>query len=202
MSTEPKTRAAMAQATTERLLAVAQRSFAELGFHAVSLDAVSAEAGVTRGALHHHFTNKTGLFEAVLRQIDRELGIAMQEVWDAEPDRWIGFRRCYHVYLDQALRQDRCRILFQDAPAVLGMKALDILMESGLGETVEDLDDLMAAGRITPMDPTALAHLLHGAAINLAFWVAEGSADDDRMMRAHATITTLFDGMTRSGGPA
>lgn len=199
MSTPVKTRQDMAQATTERLLAVAQRSFAEQGFHAVSLDAVSAEAGVTRGALHHHFTNKAGLFEAVLRQIDRELGVAMQQVWEAEPDPWTGFRRCYHVYLDQALRPDRCRILFQDAPAVLGMKALDILMESGFAETVEDLQGIMATGRITPMDPTALAYLLHGAAINLAFWVAEGSAHDNRMARAHATLTTLFDGMTRSG---
>ena len=199
MSTRIKTRQDTAQATTERLLAVALRSFAEQGFHAVSLDAVSAEAGVTRGALHHHFTNKAGLFEAVLRRIDRELGVAMQKVWDAEPDPWTGFRRCFHVYLDQALRPDRSRILFQDAPAVLGMKALDILMESGFNETVADLQVIMAAGHIIPTDPTALAHILHGAAINLAFWVAEGAADEDRMTRAHATMVTLFDAMTRSG---
>jgi AcrR family transcriptional regulator len=197
MSTSTRTRLQMTQDTTDRLLRVARRCFAEQGFAAVSLDTISAEAGVTRGALHHHFTNKAGLFEAVLRQIDTELGQVMQQVWDAEPDPWAGFRLCFHAYLDHALRPDRRRILFQDAPAVLGLKAVDILMESGFGETVEDLRNMIAEGRIAPVDPTALAHLLHGAAINLAFWAAEGAESDRRLMRAHATLAAVFDGISR-----
>jgi AcrR family transcriptional regulator len=196
MSTDRKSRAEAAQDTTDRLIAVAHRAFADRGFAEVSLDALAAEAGVTRGALHHHFTNKAGLFEAVLRRIDDEIAAEMQAVWQAASDPWDGFRACFHVYLDAVLRPDRCRILFQDAPAVLGMKSVDILLESGFGDMVADLRRLLAAGRIRGPDAEALGHLLNGATINLAFWVADGTRGDDRRARAHATLAALFDGLT------
>lgn len=195
MSTDRKTRAEAARATTERLIATAHLAFAERGFAEVSLDALAAEAGVTRGALHHHFGNKAGLFEAVLRRIDAELGAEMNAVWEAAPDRWQGFRACFHVYLDAVLRPDRCRILFQDAPAVLGMKSIDILMESGFGDMVADLEGFIAEGRIRAPDAEALGHLLNGTSINLAFWAAEGPAEENRRARAHATLSALFDGL-------
>lgn len=196
MSTDRRTRAQAAQDTTDRLIAVAHRAFADKGFAEVSLDALSAEAGVTRGALHHHFGNKAGLFEAVLRRIDAEIAAEMQAEWEATPDPWQGFRTCFHIYLDAVLRPDRCRILFQDAPVVLGMKSVDILMESGFGEMVEDLEALIAARRIRAPDAEALGHLLNGATINLAFWAAEGQPDEDRRARAHAALAALFDGLT------
>ncbi|WP_397533015.1 TetR/AcrR family transcriptional regulator [Roseateles sp.] len=198
MSTDRITRAQAAQATTERLIAAAHRAFAERGFAEVSLDALAAEAGVTRGALHHHFGNKAGLFEAVLRRIDAEIAAEMQAVWDAKADAWEGFRACFHVYLDAVLRPDRRRILFQDAPAVLGMKSVDILMESGFGDMVSDLQGLIANRRISAPDAEALGHLLNGASINLAFWAAEDPADQGRRDRAHAALAALFDGLTQA----
>jgi AcrR family transcriptional regulator len=198
MSTIRKTRAEAAQETTDRLITVARQAFAERGFADVSLDALSAEAGVTRGALHHHFTNKAGLFEAVLRRIDAEIAAELQTEWEANPDPWTGFRACFHIYLNAVLRPDRRRILFQDAPAVLGMKSVDILMESGFKEMVADLEDLIATRRIRAPDAEALGHLLNGATINLAFWAAEGPASEDRQARAHASLAALFDGLTLS----
>lgn len=195
MSTDRKTRAETAQATTDRLIAVSHQAFADKGFAEVSLDALAAEAGVTRGALHHHFGNKAGLFEAVLRRIDAQIATEMQVVWDASPDPWDGFRACFHVYLDAVLRPDRSRILFQDAPAVLGMKAVDILMDSGIGLIIADLQGFIDSGRITAPDAEALGHLLNGASINLAFWAAEGEASENRRQRAHATLAALFDGL-------
>lgn len=196
MATDRKTRTETAQATTDRLIAVAHKSFADRGFAAVSLDALAALAGVTRGAPHHHFGNKAGLFEAVLRRIDAEIAAEMLAVWEASPDEWAGFRASFHIYLDAVLRPDRCRILFQDAPAVLGMKSVDILMESGFGEMVAALQGLIDRGRIRGPDAEALGHLLNGATINLAFWAAEGPADEDRRVRAHATLAEIFDGLT------
>lgn len=196
MSTPATPRAEAAQATAARLVATARRAFSEQGFSAVSLDALAEAAGVTRGALHHHFGNKAGLFEAVLREVDGELAAAMQAEYDATADPWQGFRRCFHVYLEAALAPDRRRILFQDAPAVLGMRAMDILMESGFGAMVEDLAALIAAGRIRGDDPEALGHMLNGATLNLAFWVAETGAETDTLARAHDALAALFDGLT------
>lgn len=199
MSTDRKTRAETAQETAARLIDVATPAFADEGFAAVSLDALAAEAGLTRGALHHHFGNKAGLFEAVLRHVVADLGRTLDAVWEADlaagGDRWAAFRHCFHVYLDEALRPDRRRILFRDAPAVLGVAAYDIIMDEGFGAIVEDLRGLVAAGRVAAVDPVALAHLMNGAAINLAFWAAEAPPDDDRLARAHQALAAMFDGL-------
>ncbi len=189
----------MAHETTQRLIATAQQVFAEQGFAAVSLDAIALQAGVTRGALHHHFTNKAGLFEAVLRSIDAELCTELDAIHATHPDAWAAFRACCHAFLDESLKPDRRRILFQDAPMVLGLKAVDILMESGFGPMVADLNALVKDGSILPLDPEAMGHLLNGAIMNLAFWAAEAPEGQDRLTRAHTTLAAMLDGFTKSG---
>ena len=197
MSTEPRRRRAeTAQDTTERLLAVARRAFAEQGFAATSLDALAAEAGVTRGALHHHFGNKTGLFEAVLRAVDAEVTDILAAEWAAEPDHWHAFLRWYDHYLAEALHPSRRRILFQDAAAVLGSsKAAAILLDGGTTALIADLRDLIASGLVRQVDPEATAHLLNGAIANLAFWAAEGDPAENRLARARGTLATLLGGL-------
>lgn len=185
----------MREETIARLLAVARESFAEQGFAATSLDDLAARAGLTRGAVHHHFGNKAGLFEAVLRQLDDEIDGKLDAQWNAEPDHWRAFRTYYASYLDEVLDPSRRRILFQDAPAVLGSRAYEILMEEGAGSLVADLKELIAAGRVAPVDPEALAQLLLGAVNNLAFWAAAAEPGEDRLPRAHRTLAILLDGM-------
>lgn len=195
MSTARRTRAEAAQDTAAQLVATAREVFATQGYDALSLDALALRAGVTRGALHHHFGNKAGLFEAVMRQVDAEIAAAVEDEWSRNPDPWDRFRACYHRYLDAALAPGVRRILFRDAPAVLGLKAVEILLESGFGEVVAALGDLAAEGRVRPLDPVAVAHMLNGATLQLAFWAAEAPEGDDRLARAHATLAAVFDGL-------
>lgn len=196
MSTDRPSRADRAQDTRERLVTAARRAFAERGYAAVSLDALAAEAGVTRGALHHHFTNREGLFEAVVRRIDAELAEGWGAAAAPHADAWAAFRAGFHRYLTDAMDPGRRRILFQDAPAVLGIRAFDILMESGFGDMVATLAGLIDAGRLKPVDATALGHMLNGAALNLADWAAGA---DSRLPAAHLALAALFDGVEASG---
>lgn len=193
----PIPRAEAAELTAARLIATARRAFAEQGFAQVSLDALAAEAGVTRGALHHHFTNKSGLFEAVFRAVDAEIGLELDLIYDAEPDPWRALRACYHAYLDLALRPDRARILLRDAPAVMGARAMEILMASGFATIVEDLDRLIAAGRISTLNPESVAHMLNGAVMAQVLWLADGDRPDPARLRAaHAVLDAVFDGLS------
>lgn len=192
---ERRSRAEMKADTTSRLLSVARKAFAEKGFSAVSLDALAAEAGMTRGAVHHHYGNKTGLFEAVLREVDAEIDAILDAEWRQETDHWKAFRQYYSRYLDEAIRPDRRRIMFQDASAVLGSKAYEIMVEEGLEMLIADLRDLMEAGKIVRLDPEALAQMLNGAISNLAFWAADAPPGEDRLPRAHQTLAALLDGL-------
>ncbi len=202
MSTDRKSRAETAAETAARLILVAAPAFARQGFAAVSLDHLAAEAGVTRGALHHHFVNKAGLFEAVLREVVARLGQKLDTKWEDETgagaDRWTAFRHCIHFYLDQALQPDHRRILFHDGPSVLGVQAFDIVMDHGFGTMVEDLRGLVGSGLIPTVDPLALAHLINGAVVNLAIWAAEAEPGEDRLAQAHTALAAMFDGLTRS----
>jgi AcrR family transcriptional regulator len=193
----PQARAEAAEQTANRLVATARHAFAIQGFAHVALDALAAEAGVTRGALHHHFQNKAGLFEAVFRAVDAEIAIELDRIYEAEPDAWGGLTACYHAYLDLALRPENARILFRDAPAVMGARAMDILMESGFSIIVEELAALIAADRLRPLDPVATAHLLNGAVMAQALWLAgcEGGTEAQRTA-AHAVLAATFEGLT------
>jgi AcrR family transcriptional regulator len=195
----PQGRAEAAEQTASRLVATARQAFATHGFAHVSLDALAAEAGVTRGALHHHFQNKAGLFESVFRAVDAEISIELDRIYEVETDPWRGLTACYHAYLDLALRPENARILFRDAPALMGARAMDILMSSGFSIVVEELAMLIAAGRLRPLDPVATAHLLNGAVMAQALWLAgcDGGTEVQRAA-AHAVLAATFDGLTLS----
>lgn len=60
----PTSRAASADRTRRALLDAAIERFAAAGA-VTSFDAVAADAGVTKGALYHHFGSKEGFIEAV-----------------------------------------------------------------------------------------------------------------------------------------
>ena len=61
-----------------RVLDVAEESFQARGYHASSLGDLMAAAGVTGGALHHHFPTKKALALAV---IEERVATAVRETW-------------------------------------------------------------------------------------------------------------------------
>jgi AcrR family transcriptional regulator len=71
------------EATRRRVLDVAARAFQARGYHATSTHDIMREAGVTGGALHHHFPTKKALGLAVIRE---RVAQAVEETW-IEPVR-------------------------------------------------------------------------------------------------------------------
>ncbi|MGA8441619.1 MAG: TetR/AcrR family transcriptional regulator, partial [Candidatus Sulfotelmatobacter sp.] len=63
------TRLRASERTRERLLQAASREIYRSGFQSASLDTILASAGVTKGALYHHFKNKEALGYAVVEEI-------------------------------------------------------------------------------------------------------------------------------------
>src|SRR5215218_6448542 len=84
----PRSRKAeQSAATRAALIAAARRLFAERGYAGVGTEEIVRTAGVTRGALYHHFEDKADLFLAVYEEIERELveQIAAQAASAADP---------------------------------------------------------------------------------------------------------------------
>lgn len=158
--------------TRKKLIEVARRAFAEYGYADTSMDKLTAEAGLTRGALYHHFGDKRGLFAAVVDQIDSQMAEYAQQHREQPDDLWEGLLLEGQTYIQNALNPEFQRIVLRDGPAVLGDPAHWPSQNRCLQSTRECVEQLLAAERIKIVDPEAVAVLLNGAAMNAALWVA------------------------------
>ena len=192
-----RSRGEMIAATTAKLVAAARAAFRSDGYAAASMDAICAEAGVTRGALYHHFGGKEGLLEAVARQIDAEIGARLDAEEARHDDPWEAFRACCHLWLEQALDPEIQRIFLRDAPSVIGPRLREIDETSSVAPIRDALAELMAAGRVVHTDPEALARLVNGALIDAAMWVAASPRPDAALARAHEATEALLTGLAK-----
>ncbi len=158
--------------TRKKLIEVARRAFTEYGYADTSMDKLTAEAGLTRGALYHHFGDKRGLFAAVVDQIDSQMAEYAQQHREQPDDLWGGLLLEGQTYIQNALNPEFQRIVLRDGPAVLGDPAHWPSQNRCLQSTRECVEQLLAAERIKIVDPEAAAVLLNGAAMNAALWVA------------------------------
>ncbi|HAV5601637.1 TPA: TetR/AcrR family transcriptional regulator [Acinetobacter baumannii] len=158
--------------TRKKLIEVARRAFAEYGYADTSMDKLTAEAGLTRGALYHHFGDKRGLFAAVVDQIDSQMAEYVQQHREQPDDLWEGLLLEGQTYIQNALNPEFQRIVLRDGPAVLGDPAHWPSQNRCLQSTRECVEQLLTAERIKIVDPEAAAVLLNGAAMNAALWVA------------------------------
>lgn len=95
-------RSEMIAETRAKLVAAARRAFGAVGYADASMDDFTAEAGLTRGALYHHFGDKRGLLEAVIAEIDAEMNERLRAVSGRAKDPWQGFVDECIAYIEMA----------------------------------------------------------------------------------------------------
>lgn len=190
-----RTRAEMIETTRSKLLTTARQAFATQGYANTSMDDFTAAAGLTRGALYHHFGGKEGLLAAVVDQIDREIDLRLQAISAAANNPWEGFRQRCRAYLELALEPDIRRIVLQDARAVLG----DISPTAQgycIASMQELLQQLMDEGTVVAVDAQALAQMIYGVVTEGSFWIAEHEAlHETRLQQALDGLDLLLRGV-------
>ena len=170
-------KAQQSEATQRELLAAARRLFADRGYGGVGTEEIVRAAGVTRGALYHHFSGKQDLFRAVYEEIEQELveQIAAVAVEAANPVD--ALRKGARAWLDACEQPDVQRIALLDAPSVLGWEEWrEIGMRYGFGLVEGTLQAAVDAGLLEPQPVRPLAHLIVGAVDEAALVIAR--ADD------------------------
>ncbi|MBP5123858.1 TetR/AcrR family transcriptional regulator [Pseudomonas protegens] len=191
MSSRP--RAAMIEQTRARLIASARQAFARQGYAKTSMDDLTAEAGLTRGALYHHFGDKQGLLAAVVEQIDSEMDERLEAISAAASDPWQGFAQRCRAYLEMAQEAEIRRIVLQDARAVLGQR--QPAEEHCIDSLSRRLQALVEAGLITPAPSQALARLINGSLVDAALWIAAAEQPEQRLQQALQALELLLRGL-------
>ncbi|NTI71344.1 TetR/AcrR family transcriptional regulator [Agrobacterium rhizogenes] len=178
-----------------KLIAAARKAFAEKGYSAASMDELTAEVGLTRGALYHNFGDKRGLLAAVVDQIDSEMASRAQEIGVLAGDDWKGLLAEGAAYIEMALVPEVQRIVLLDGPAVLGDPSKWPSQSSCLQATKQTVERLIAQETLKPVDAEAAARLLSGAALNAALWVAASDDAQHVLPRAVETFQALASGL-------
>lgn len=152
-----------ALATRARLIAAARALFSTDGYGATGTEAILAAAGVTRGALYHHFADKQALFAAVCEDLHGEMSGAIEADADAAPSAYDGLIAGCLAFLDVLARPDVRRVLILDAPSVLGWEAWNEMdRRHGFGLLVQGVREAVAEGSLGG-DPEILATMINGA---------------------------------------
>ncbi|MBX4954935.1 TetR/AcrR family transcriptional regulator [Rhizobium lentis] len=181
-----------------KLIAAARKAFAEKGYAAASMDELTAEAGLTRGALYHNFGDKRGLLAAVVDQIDTEMASRAQEIGARAGDDWQGLLAEGAAYIEMALDPEVQRIVLLDGPAVLGDPSQWPSQSSCLQVTRQTIERLVAQGVLKPVDPEAAARLVNGAALNAALWIAASNEPQDVLPKAVEAFDALAAGLLKT----
>src|SRR6516164_4313629 len=153
MQEKRRTQAERAADTRDALIAAARPLFASPGFAGVSMEAIVRAAGVTRGALYHHFADKTELFAAVFEQVEDEVAVRMGEAITAsnQTDPIEVMRLGAGFWLDACSDPEVQRIVLVDAPAVLGWtRWTEIGNRYNIGMVRALLTEAIETGRIPP----------------------------------------------------
>ena len=181
--------------TRQKLLMAGRQAFARYGYHAASMDQLTADVGLTRGALYHHFGSKRGLREAVVEQIDTEMATRLRDGLREATDRRQALVDEGVAYIKLALEPEFQRIVLLDGPAVLGAPMHWPSQNACLTGTIERIQHLVDSGEIAPVDPEAAARLLDGAVLDAAMWIAASDNPPAVAQRAIDAFVRLASGL-------
>jgi AcrR family transcriptional regulator len=172
----PGKRAAQGRATRGQLIEVATRLFAEHGYEGTSIEAVLSVAGVSRGALYHHFAGKEALFEAVVAavsdQVTMDLGEAVSGCDDPVDAMLTAARAWIGLAVDPVIQ----RVVLVDAPSVLGWdrwRAMDDGRTLGAMRTM--LQAVSDSGRLPSELVDPFSHMVLAALDELVLVVARAA---------------------------
>lgn len=178
-----------------KLVAAARKAFADKGFAGASMDELTADVGLTRGALYHNFGDKKGLLAAVVHQIDSEMALRAKEIAERAEGDWQRLLAEGEAYIEMALDPEVQRIVLLDGPAVLGDPSKWPSQNSCLAATRQTVSKLLEREIVKPVDAEAAARLLSGAALNAALWVAASDNPAEVLPKAVEAFRAIASGL-------
>lgn len=189
-------KAEQSEGTRRALLDTARALFAARGYAETATEEIVQRAGVTRGALYHHFRDKEDLFRAVYEDLERELAEKIAAAAMTKADVWDQMLAGAEAFLDACLEPAVQRIALLDAPSVLGWEAWrEIGSRYGLGLLKAVLQAAMDAGVIDRRPVEPLAHMLLGAIDEAAMVLARAEDPERARTEVGATVARVLEGL-------
>ena len=197
-----RTQAERRAATRRALLDAARSMFAEKGYHGAAAEEIVRRAGVTRGALYHHYEDKKDLFRAVVDEMEGEIDEEIEAAERAQPDLPEAVMAGYRAFVDAVLDPEMRRTFFLDGPSVLGWEWREIDARHAVGKIEEGLEALIAEGFVEPQPVGPLARLINGTLLEAAFFVAASEDPEAARDEVWGAMERLVGGLMKGRSTA
>lgn len=181
------------EATRQRIIEAAIPLFARDGYAKTSLAEVVTNSGVTTGAIYHHFNDKLGLFVAVAEHVEQMIVEESAAFNENARSPWQRFENNVLNTLEICARPDIQRIVFRDAPTVIGFyEWREIEMKYGFGLLQAAIAKMAKEGVVDAPDPDLTAHILLGAIMQAAHFAALAKNKDKALKQGQETVRKLL----------
>jgi AcrR family transcriptional regulator len=196
MSESKSRRELYAESTRSELLETGKRLFLERGYTAVSAEELVRAAGLSRGALYHHFEGKQGLFEAVFVELEQHAADRIAAAFAAETDPWQQALAAIRAFLDVCTEHEYSEIVLRQGPPALGWARQRELDQQYLGDLLNaGVQGLLDAGLIQPHPAQLIAATVFGALAEASLFVAEAEDPAAAREQAEALAVAIMDGL-------
>lgn len=180
--------------TTDSLIKTARELFAENGYAATSTPRIVKAAGVTRGALYHHFADKAGLFRAVIEREARAVAAQIDRETVESKSASQALKDGSQAYFNAIAQPGRAKLLLVEGPAVLGLDVMsEIDAQTGASELRDGLESAVESKEMDPAPTDALANILSAAFDRAALAVDAGAKADDYRQAIDVLLSGLLN---------
>ena len=194
----PRATKAESERTAQRIRETAMQHFREHGYDNADLVTIAAAAGVTRGAIYHHYPSKHALFVAVAAELHAQVQQHIEAAASLHDDLWEQLIAGSEAFLQTATDPAISRILLIDAPSVMGWDRWRALDESTSFSSLTDvMQALESAGQIPPGSAEPSARLLSGAMNEAVLWLASEPDPETARAQVMASLTAMIRSLSR-----
>ena len=196
--TAPGKRAAQGRATRGQLIEVATSLFADRGYEGTSIEAVLAAAGVSRGALYHHFAGKEALFKAVLQALSERVTAKVTEAIRDCTDPVDAMHTGALAWIDLAGDPVIQRVMLVDAVSVLGWEQWQAMDEGRtVGATRAMLQAVSDSGRLPQELVAPFSYMIVAALDEAAMVVARAPDSGAAVAEGRRAVEELLNRLLR-----
>ncbi|GAB2617441.1 TetR family transcriptional regulator [Paractinoplanes abujensis] len=191
-----RTQAERSAGTTAELLTRATAAFGSAGFDRVKLDAVAEAAGLTKGAVYHHFGGKHELFLAVYAAAHERIAARTVAAVTTAGDAWGKLEAGVAEFLTAVAEPELQRIVVVDGPRVLDRATIrDVEDRHTAGLLRSAFTRLREAGELSAGDDDLRTRLVLGAVCEAAATIAESATPEQTLAAARTDVGRLLSGL-------
>jgi AcrR family transcriptional regulator len=184
------------ETTRSALIGAARACFMDEGFEGTSTEAILARAGVSKGALYHHFASKTELLAAVFEAVSLETLAKAQSAAAGATSSRAALRAGLKAWLRAVLAPEAYRIILETGPAVLGYaRARKIEERITQAPTREALARAVELGEARCPDVDLVARLLNAAVAEMALTAVQRELKREQLQAFDPHIDAMINAL-------